>query len=268
MAVKKSVHKAPAPMLSREQLGEVVQLLKDVDSVELKLVVPMSVHHATVKKLGLDPVEAEPRQVFFFDTPRFDLDKAGVVVRARRIQGGGADTVVKLRPVDPSTIDEELRRSASWKTEADFVPGGYVCSGSLKGRCTGQAVLDAVDGQTPVSKLFSREQRAFYAQHAPEGIALRSLQAFGPIFLLKARRWVKQLDRRLVVEMWLFPDGSRNLEISTKAEPAELFQIAENLKAYLAGLGIEITGNQQTKTRAAMEFFKVGLGATTAKRRK
>ena len=177
------------------------------------------------------------RQVYFFDTPNLDLNKAGVVVRARRIQGGAGDTVVKLRPVDPAAIDKELRRSESFKTEVDVVPGGFVCSGSFKGRCTAQEVRDAVGGKMPLDTLFSKEQRAFYKAHAPNGVALRDLATFGPTFVLKARLWVKQLKRRLVVEMWLFPDGSRNLEISTKSEPAEAFQVAQELKAYLRRSG-------------------------------
>jgi hypothetical protein len=255
-------------VLSSEKINEVVRMLNDVGSMELKLVVPMAVHSVTIKKLGVDPVEAEPRQVFFFDTPNFDLDRAGVVVRARRIQGGDADTVVKLRPVDPSKIDPDLSRSASWKTEIDFVPGGFVCSGSVKGRSSGQEVLDAVSGRMPLTQLFTQKQRRFYARHAPRGKALRSLQAFGPIFLLKSKRWSKTINRRLVVELWLFPDGSRNLEISTKCEPAEVFQVADEFKAYLKGLGIEITGNQQTKTRAAMEFFKTHADARAVKRKR
>ena len=266
-AVKKAVKKDVAALLSREQVSDVLRMLKDVNSVELKLVVPMEVHRATVMKLGLDPVEAEARQVFFFDTPRFDLDKAGIVVRARRIQGGTGDTVIKRRPVDPATVDHELRRSESFKTEIDGVPGGYVCSGSFKGRCTAEEVLDAAAGRMPLDKLFSQEQRAFYRKHAPKGIALRSLRPFGPIFVLKARLWPKALDRRLVVEMWLFPDGSRNLEISTKCAPPATFQVIEEIKAYLAGLGIELTANQQTKTRAAMEFFKAELRPAAGKRR-
>jgi len=265
MAVKKSAKKTPTTMLSGEQLGEVMRMLKDVDSVELKLIVPMAVHRATVQKLGLDPVEAEAREVYFFDTPRFDLDKSGVVVRARRIQGGGGDTVVKRRPVDPATVDEELRRSGSFKTEIDGVPGGFVCSGSLKGKCKGREVLDVVGGTMPIEKLFSKEQRAFFRKHAPRGIALGSLKAYGPIFVLKATLWPKKLDRRLVVEMWLFPDGSRNLEISTKCKPADVFQVTGELKAFLLDLGIEITANQQTKTRAAMEFFRVELGRQAGK---
>jgi hypothetical protein len=256
MAAKKTAKQGEASELSRSQISEVLAILKDVGSVELKLVAPMHTHRATIAKLGLDPIEAEVRQVYFFDTPNLDLNKAGVVVRARRIAGGAGDTVVKLRPVDPAAIDKELRRSESFKTEVDVVPGGFVCSGSFKGRCTAQEVRDAVGGKAPLDSLFSKEQRAFYKAHAPSGVALRGLATFGPTFVLKARLWVKELKRRLVVEMWLFPDGSRNLEISTKSEPAEAFQVAAELKSYLKQIGIDLTGNQQTKTRAAMEFFR------------
>jgi len=265
MATKKTARKTTAQGLSREQIDEVLTILKDVNSVELKLVAPADKHRATIGKLGLDPIDAEVRQVYFFDTPNLDLNKAGLVVRARRIAGGAGDTVVKLRPVDPAMISKELRRSESFKTEVDAVPDGFVCSGSLKGRCTAQEVRDTVAGKMALDRLFSKEQRAFYKAHAPKGIELRSLATFGPTFVLKVRVWVKQLDRRLVLELWLFPDGSRNMEISTKATPSEAFQFAAEFKKYLADIGIELTGNQQTKTRAAMQFFAPEVRKRAAK---
>jgi len=265
MATKKTARKTTAQGLSREQIDEVLTILKDVNSVELKLVAPADKHRATIGKLGLDPIDAEVRQVYFFDTPKLDLNKAGLVVRARRIAGGAGDTVVKLRPVDPAMISKELRRSESFKTEVDAVPDGFVCSGSLKGRCTAQEVRDTVAGKMPLDRLFSKEQRAFYKAHAPKGIELRSLSTFGPTFVLKVRVWVKQLDRRLVLELWLFPDGSRNMEISTKAAPSEAFQFATEFKKYLADIGVELTGNQQTKTRAAMQFFAPEVRKQAAK---
>ena len=67
---------------------------------------------STVTALGLDPLEAQIRQVFFFDTPKLALDAKGVVVRARRIQGRGADSIVKLRPVMPNELPAELRARA------------------------------------------------------------------------------------------------------------------------------------------------------------
>ena len=58
--------------------------------VELKVTVPPTAQRATIEGLPLDPVESQPRQVFFFDTPDLALDRAGLVVRARRIQAAGA----------------------------------------------------------------------------------------------------------------------------------------------------------------------------------
>jgi hypothetical protein len=63
----------------------------------------------------------------------------------------------------------------------------------------------------------------------------------------------------LVVEMWMYPDGTRTLEISTKCEPTEMFQVSAELRAYLHECGIEIGAEQQTKTKAALEFFKADV---------
>jgi hypothetical protein len=259
---KRSARVAGTPQpFTGEQVAEILKLAKGSGSVELKLSVPDDVHRATIRSIGLDPVEAQPRQAYFFDTPDLALYKAGVVVRARRLQGGRADTVVKLRPVDPATIEAEMRRSASFKVEVDVMPGGFVCSASYKGVCSGQDVLDATAGTASLSSLFSKEQRAFYAAHAPAGIALNSLQTLGPVFLLRSKHQPKDFGQRIVVEMWLYPDGSRILEISTKCLPEEGFQAAAEFKAYLAGCGIVLTGRQQAKTKTALEFFSKRLAA-------
>ena len=98
--------------LSDDQLTELIALVKDADSVELKLTVPTTDQRSTVAALGIDPLEAQIRQVFFFDTPDLALNEPGVVVRARRVQGKGDDSVVKLRPVVPDELPAELRRIA------------------------------------------------------------------------------------------------------------------------------------------------------------
>ena len=61
--------------------------------------------------------------------------------------------------------------------------------------------------------------------------------------------------------MWLYPDGSRILEISTKCLPTEAFQAGAEFKGYLADRGITVGASQETKTKAAMEFFRAGLAA-------
>ena len=62
--------------------------MKDSDSVELKLTIPESAQRSTVMALGMDPLGAQVRLIYFFDTPDLALEKAGVVVRARRTRPG------------------------------------------------------------------------------------------------------------------------------------------------------------------------------------
>src|SRR6185295_12653209 len=73
-----------APKLSDAQIAEALALMKDSDSVELKLTVGEDQQRSTAMALGMDPLEAQIRMVAFFDTPELTLDRAGVVVRARR----------------------------------------------------------------------------------------------------------------------------------------------------------------------------------------
>jgi len=250
---------AIAKPFSMDEINQILALSRNAKSIEIKLSIPASGHRATIKSIGLDPVEAQPRQVFFFDTPDMALNRAGLIVRARRIQGGTADTVVKLRPVDPATVDAELKHSESFKVELDIMPGGFVCSASYKGVATGEEVLEVTTGEKPLHSLFSKGQRAFFAQHAPAGIDMDSLLVLGPTFLLKAKHKAEDFRFPLTIEMWLYPDGSRILEVSTKCEPSEALQVGLEFKAYLASKGIAITESQQTKTKTAMDFFKAEL---------
>jgi hypothetical protein len=58
-----------------------------------------------------------------------------------------------------------------------------------------------------------------------------------------------------VTEVWLYPEGSRVLELSTKCSQKEMFDVAARTRAHLVGLGIKLSGEQQTKTKTALEFF-------------
>jgi hypothetical protein len=252
------------PQLSDERVVELLALTKDSDSVELKLTVPAYDQRSAVTALDIDPLDAQIRQVFFFDTPELALYAHGVVVRARRIQGKGDDSVVKLRPVVPAELPEEVRTSASFGVEVDAMPGGFVCSGSMKGALRATHVRDAVKGDRPIRKLFSKEQRAFYGAHAPDGIELDELSILGPIFVLKAKFAPPELARKLVAEVWLYPDDSRILELSTKCAPSETFQVSAEARAFLTQKGVDMSGEQETKTRKALEFFAGRLGAGAA----
>jgi hypothetical protein len=209
-----------------------------------------------VSALGMDPLEAQIRQVFFFDTPDLTLNEHGVVVRARRVQGRGDDSVVKLRPVVPGELPAEMRAAKGMVVEVDAMPGGYVCSASMKGTLSPNAVKRVVAGERPIRKLFSKDQRRFYDAHAPDGLRLDDLTLLGPLFVLKLNLRPEGLPgRKLVAEMWLYPDGTRILELSGKCHPSAVFQVAVESRAFLASQGVDLSGEQQTKTKTALEFF-------------
>jgi hypothetical protein len=249
--------------LSGAQLEQLLDLTKRADSVELKLTVPDAERRSTITALGMDPLDGQIREVYFFDTPDLALDRHGVVVRARRVQQRGDDTVVKLRPIVPDELPSGLRKSKNLVVEVDAMPGGYVCSASMKGALGSTDVKAVANGERAVRKLYSKEQRAFFATHAPDGVGLDDLSVLGPITVLKLRFSPEGYGRRLVAELWFYPDGSRILELSTRCAPTEAFQAAVELRAFLHKQGVDLSGEQQTKTKTALEYFSRNLDAAT-----
>ncbi|MBO0847102.1 MAG: hypothetical protein J2P22_17005 [Nocardioides sp.] len=255
----------PSPsVLVPDDLLRLMELVRRSDSIELKLTVPASAYRPAAKALGIDPLTAQIRQVFFFDTPDLALNRTGVVVRARRIQGRDGDSTVKLRPIEPAEVSEKVRASRQFSIEVDAMPGGYVCSGSMKSVVGPAAVLASVNGERPVHKLFSKEQRHFYDAHAPEGLAMDDLSVLGPILVLKLKIPPAEFSRRLVVEMWIYPDGSRVVEVSTKCLPGQGLDVAREARRFLESRGIPVGGEQQTKTKTALEFFASELTESSA----
>ena len=84
----------------------------------------------------------------------------------------------------------------------------------------------------------------------------------GPIFVLKLKFSPKEFGRRMVAELWLYPDSTRVFELSTKCAPGEAFQVAAEARALLVERGVSLSGEQQTKTRKALDFFSAELGSS------
>ena len=245
----------PAPRgFSTDELSRLLLLLEGADSVELKLTVPDGHHRSAVRALHIDPLDAQVSQVFFLDTQDLLLNGRGVIVRARRTTAGD-DSVVKLRPVVPQELPDRLRTTRGFGVEVDAMPGGFVCSGRLKASPRRGKVKEAVDGARPARSLFNKAQRSFFAEQAPEGIGIDDLSILGPIMVLKLKFRPPGYDRRLVAELWTYPDGSRIAELSTKCAPSEAFQVAAETRVYLEERGIDLSGEQATKTKTALEFF-------------
>jgi hypothetical protein len=232
-----------------------MELIAGADSVELKLTIPETTRAKTAAALGVDPLDMQVRQVFFFDTPDLALNAAGVVARARRRQGEVDDTVIKLRPVEPDKLPKDVRRNPAFGVEVDAMPGGFVCSASFKGAATNEQIRAAVRGERPIRKLFSKAQRAFYAEHAPDGVGLDDLAVLGPIPTFRLKFKPVGTKRKFVGEIWMYPDASQIVELSTKTTPADALEVAAECRTFLESLGDDLSAEQQTKTKTALEFF-------------
>jgi amphi-Trp domain-containing protein len=245
---------ATPPTWTDEERDRMLAILEHADSVELKVTVPDSDRRSTVAALGLDPLTADMVQVWFFDTPDLVLNESGVIARARRTRSRD-DSTVKLRPVIPNDLPDKLRARSGFGVEIDAMPGGFVCSGRLKEKLKPGTVRRAMlRGKSPRT-LFSRQQIAFFEQHAPPGLTLDDVEPLGPITVLKLKFVPAGFDRSMVAELWMYPDGSHILELSTKCEPSSAFAVAAETRAFLLERGVDLTGVQATKTKTALEYF-------------
>lgn len=130
-------HAVTTPSLTDQQLAKLLELIKGSDTVALKLTVPDTDIGSVPQAPKLDLLDGQIRQIVFFDSLDLTLNRSGVVVRARRIQGGRGDTVVKLPPVLPDQISRQMRTSPGFGVEVDAMPGGVVSSASMKESTTG-----------------------------------------------------------------------------------------------------------------------------------
>jgi hypothetical protein len=240
--------------MNREQRQEMLERLAEMPSIELKMNVPADQRMA-LSGLHLDLIAAKLREVYFFDTPDLTLFANGVVTRARRTQGDDDDTVVKLRPAEPKSLPPEVQNSKNLKVEMDVTRGSYVVSASLKGSRRPGAVREAVTGGRPLDKLFTKEQRAFFADHAPAGIGWDDLVPLGPV-LVVVLKWVPEgLTNKTTIEQWHYPGQVPLVELSTKATPQNVLQVYADTGRFIAGHGLSAAGEQEPKTRKALEFY-------------
>jgi hypothetical protein len=105
------------------------------------------------------------------------------------------------------------------------------------------------DVASPVRRLFTKQQRALFSDNVPDGVQLDDLSVLGAINVLKLKFSPKGLSRRLVAERWTYLDGSLTLELWTKCEATEASEVAAEARALLVGRGIQLSAEQQTKTR-------------------
>ena len=201
----------------------------------------------------MDPLQAQIRQVFFFDTPDLALDQAGVVVRARRIQGKGDDSVVKLRPVVPAELPAELRDSPNFRVEVDALPGRLRLLRLAEAAARRDRGPEHPGGRAPATEALLEGAARVLRRHAPEGIALDDLTVSARSSCSSCgstprgartpdRRRDVALPGRLARARALHPVRDRTRPSRSPPRRARSWR----------SRGVDLSGEQQTKTRKAL----------------
>lgn len=228
----------------------------DITSVEIKITVLATQEglvHAHVRAEDLEP---QHRRVYFFDTRTLELFDGGVVLRARVTRDEDDDSTVKLRPVVPAEIDRRWKRETDgFEIELDVVGDLPVCSAKL-GATQDRGEIDRVaDRQRPIRKLFSEDQERLIREYKPTGVSWDDIEVLGPV---DVRKWdwdPPRYPHAVTIEEWVLPDESDFIELSIKVRPEAAIEAGEEFRELLVDRGLDPAGDQQAKTRWALEFF-------------
>ena len=252
-ASKKSGRKAAprAWRMANDDLDRMFTLVQEVGQVELKFAVAEE-SHAAVRTL-LEVGAKRTRTVYYLDTADLTLRRQGALARVRG--GQRPDSVVKLRPIDPDAVPPALRRRDDFTVEVDVTPDSFIASGSLKRRLRRHAVERAVHGRNRLRTLFSDQQLALIDSRLHGVLTVDDLQPWGPVEVRRTRPGQDGPGRGLELQEWIYPDGSRLMEVSTRCGSADLLQTAAQAKAFLDRHAIAQSGPCPTKADSTLDYF-------------
>jgi hypothetical protein len=226
-----------------------------VDAVEIKCTIRPDQELRAARAFEVNEDTADVRVIYFYDTLNLELFKSGIVLRARLVKGDADDSTVKFRPVGPASVVENWRRMKGFKLEADWVGDRKVCSASLTQVQRRDEIDEVAKGERAIGKLFSSAQERFLREFYKGQAVFGKLRVMGPIRVLRWKLKHANFPQELTVEEWRLPDGEDLVEVSIKVLPHTAHQAQEELNHHLRQLGLDPQGDQNTKTRTALEHF-------------
>lgn len=195
------------------------------------------------------------RSVHYFDTPRLELARRGVVVRVRSVGRCGGDATVKLRRATPVRLPKPLRGHHALAVEVDTLPDERHWSAALRREVSPGALQDVLSGRRSLGDVLSSAQRRLYRSQPHGGPPLRRLRSVGPVHVRRLELARLDCGSRVVAETCRYPDGSRLVEVSAKCSASQAVRAAEEFTALLEDLRVDSAPEQHTKTRAALRLL-------------
>ena len=226
--------------------------MSGADSIEIKATIPESQVDSTLARFGLSIANDQERYIYFYDTADLDLNKAGIITRARRVVGDEHDSTVKFRPVIPDQVPAKWRTFPLFKIEADASEKGVVKSASFSMPVQKGVIKRIAAGNKKIGALFTKDQQAFLLEMAKRNIDFSRLRVLGP---LRGQRWKFEdpgCPWPITAELWVREDGARLMEASIKTPVVQAAAAIAGFMAFLAEFGAERDIEEQAKTRWAL----------------
>jgi hypothetical protein len=235
--------------------GRIAKLVSGSDSIEIKATIPQKQIRQFLKRFRLNIDTERRRFIYFFDTPKLELHRVGIIVRARRTVGEEHDCTIKLRPVVPTQVSKKWHGYPGFKIEADASEQDMVKSASFTMPVRKGLIKRVAAGEAQIAELFDDAQHQFLFNLAKKKIDYSKVQLLGP---LRAHRWKVEdpgCPWPMTVELWERADGATLMESSIKAPVAQAAFAIGGYMAFLAEVGAERDNMQQAKTRWALEYY-------------
>ncbi len=256
----KAISRATKSAGRRLTSGAMGRQVVGAGSVEIKATIEAKNLKAALKLFGLKNSDAEERIVYFFDTPKLDLFRSGVIVRARRVPGSDHDSTIKIRPVQPKDVAAKWQNNKGFKLEADAGEKGVVLSASLS-RAVGKGVIKRVVAEkSELSAVFDKDQELFLAEMCRIRYRLDKLDVLGPIAAMWWKVQHPGLPFPMTAELWTRGDRDMMLEVSIRVPVAQAAFANAGFMGFLTELGAKRDNALQTKTLWALDYYAKQLG--------
>lgn len=220
--------------------------------VELKVLLTDG-SHRVVRDAARRPLPG--RSVHYFDTPRLDLARRGVVVRLRSVGERRGDATVKIRRGAPVRLPKPIRRHRALAVEIDTLPDARHWSAALRRDLQPDVVADVLTGRRTLDDVLNGSQQMLYGAQPRGGPDLSRLRSIGPVHVRRLKLATLECGSRVVAETCRYADGSRLVEVSAKCAAAVADRAAAEFTALLRSLHVDTAPEQRTKTRVALDVF-------------
>lgn len=234
--------------------GRMGRQVAGADTVEIKATIEAKNLRAALKLFGLKDGDAEERIIYFFDTAKLDLFRAGVIVRARRVPGAAHDSTIKIRPVEKPRVPGTWLSRKGFKLEADAGEKGVVLSASLSRNVDKGVIKRVAAGQEKLRAVFDKDQELFLSEMCRVRVGLDKLKVLGPIGALWWKVQHPGLPYPMTAELWTRGDRAAMLEVSIRVPHEKAAFASAGFMGFLSELGARRDNARQTKTLWALEY--------------